>query len=116
MNTKKMAAPHKESSHPTALNNADDSSNTKPAGKLDAMLQRFAEGNAYHRFRAETIGDHCLHTTISDLQKRHLITFNRRFIKVPNRFGSTTRVKLYWLEGDNLERAKKLTGLGGAQS
>ena len=116
MNTKKMAAPHKESSHPTALNNADDSSNTKPAGKLNEMFIRFANGDAYHRFTAESIGDHCLPTTISDLQKRHQISFSRRMIKVPNRFGGMTCVKLYWLEGDHLERAKKLTGLGGAQS
>jgi hypothetical protein len=46
------------------------------------------------------------------LQKRHPIYFSRRFIKVPNRFGSETSVMLYWLEGDSLIKARLITGLG----
>lgn len=115
MKHKKMAALHQESSHLTALNYSNDSSNTMPAGKLNSMLFRFAEGNTYHRFIAESLGDHCLPTTISDLQKKYRLYFNRRMIKVPNRFGGMTSVKMYWLEGDNLKRAKKLCGLGGGQ-
>jgi hypothetical protein len=86
--------------------------NLNEAGKLESMLYRFAEGKKYHRFSAETVGDHCLPTTISDLQKRHPIYFSRRFMKVPNRFGSETSVMLYWLEGDSLIKARLITGLG----
>lgn len=78
----------------------------KPLGKLDAMLCRFANGEHHHRFSAEQVGDHALPSTISDLQKRHYIKFNRKRVKVNNRFGSTTGVMEYWLTGENLERAK----------
>lgn len=89
----------------------------RKAGKLDSMLLRFAQGRRYHRFSAEFVADHCLPTTISDLQKRHGLYFDREFIKVPNRFNGETSVKLYWLDGDNLVKARKICGLdaeGGA--
>jgi hypothetical protein len=85
--------------------------NLDSAGKLVSMLYRFAEGKQYHRFSAETVGDHCLPTTISDLQKRHSIYFNRKTVKVPNRFGGVSPVMLYWLEGDSLIKARLITGL-----
>ena len=80
-------------------------------GKLESMLYRFACGKKFHRFSAERVGDHCLPTTISDLQISLGLKFDRKFIKVPNRFGSQTAVKLYWLEGDNLIKARRLIGL-----
>ena len=80
-------------------------------GKLESMLYRFACGKRFHRFSAEIVGDHCLPTTVSDLQISHGLYFNRKFIKVPNRFGSQTAVKLYWLEGENLIKARQLIGL-----
>ena len=80
-------------------------------GKLASMLHRFAQGNRYHRFSAEVVGDHCLPTTISDLQKRHGIRFERKFIQVPNRFGSKTSVMLYWLQDDSLTKARLITGI-----
>jgi hypothetical protein len=81
------------------------------SGKLASMLYRFAEGKKYHRFSAERVGDHCLPTTISDLQKKHSIYFERKFVKVPNRFGSKTPVMLYWLEGDSLVKACLINSL-----
>jgi hypothetical protein len=86
-------------------------SQNKPLGKLDSMLVRFASGERHHRFGAERIGDHALPSTISDLQKRHGIYFDRKRIKVPNRFGSETSVCLYWLSGKNLEMARVYSGL-----
>jgi hypothetical protein len=85
--------------------------NLNESGKLDSMLYRFALGEKYHRFTAETVGDHCLPTTISDLQKRHSIYFNRKFIKVPNRFGGKTPVMLYWLQDDSLTKVRLITGI-----
>lgn len=79
------------------------------AGKLDSMLRHFASGMRIHRFQAENLGDHCLPTTISDLQSMHSIQFSREWILVPNRFGTSTRVKHYWLEGSDLEIARQAT-------
>jgi hypothetical protein len=97
-------------------NNTPENQNTvsinlNESGKLDSMLYRFALGEKYHRFIAETVGDHCLPTTISDLQKRHPIYFERKFIKVPNRFGSKTSVMLYWLKDESLIKARLITGI-----
>lgn len=71
------------------------------------MLKRFVKGKSYHRFTAERLGDHCLHSTVSSLQKSFGVYFDRRRIEVPNRFGSTTRVMLYWLEDAQQEKAIK---------
>jgi len=84
--------------------------NTNTKGKLNAMLRLFADGERLHRFQAERIGDHCLPTSVSDLQIKHLIKFSRERVKVPNRFGSGTSVCEYWLEGDQLQKAREITG------
>ncbi len=83
----------------------------KTPGKLITMLKAFAGGQKLHRFQAERLGDHCLHTTVSDLQIKHQITFSREWTKVPNRFRSITHVKNYWLDGENLERARVILGI-----
>lgn len=80
----------------------------KPLGKLDRMLCEFAGGAHLHRFRAEPLGDHCLPTTVSDLQQRHRIHFDRVTVKVPNRFGGLSPVCLYWLSGEHLKRAQEI--------
>lgn len=87
--------------------------NSKPKepGKERSMLMRFASGERHHRFSAECLGDHCLPTTISDLQRTHGLYFSRQRVKTRNRFGSTTPVMRYWLEGTDLARARKIVGL-----
>lgn len=83
----------------------------KEPGKERSMLMRFASGERHHRFSAERLGDHCLPTTISDLQRTHGLYFSRQRVKTRNRFGSTTPVMRYWLEGTDLARARKIVGL-----
>ncbi|WP_339641339.1 hypothetical protein [uncultured Porticoccus sp.] len=80
----------------------------KPLGKGDRMLCLFASGVRLHRFKAEPLGDHCLPTTIADLQQRHGLLFDRVTVKVRNRFGGETRVTEYWLSGDYLKRAQEI--------
>lgn len=77
-------------------------------GKEHSMLIHFAKGTRLHRFTAEKLADHCLPTTISGLQKKHAIKFSREWVEVPNRFKQTTRVRLYFLEGDNLTKARAI--------
>jgi hypothetical protein len=79
-----------------------------PNTKVFKMLTAFSKGSSLHRFQAEILGDHVLNTTISDLTKTHNLTFSKEWIEVPTRFNCTVRVKRYWLEGDELERARKL--------
>lgn len=107
---------HKKGALPGALSNTEHAKNStkQRPGKLTSMLIHFAMGERLHRFEAERIGDHCLHTTVSGLQTKYGIEFNREFTKVPNRFGSQTSVKKYWLEGDQLLKAREIVGLEGA--
>jgi hypothetical protein len=86
-------------------------SNQLDLGKERGMLLRFATGESHHRFSAERLGDHCLPTTISDLQTRYGLFFSRKRINVPNRFGSSTSVMRYWLDDIHLEKARRILGL-----
>lgn len=86
----------------------------KELGKSLRMLKLFTEGKKLHRFSAEVLGDHCLPTTISDLQQSHNIWFSRKTVKVPNRFGGKSRVSLYWLESVALAKSKAVLSTKGA--
>ena len=79
-----------------------------PGSKLHDILSLFARGERLHRFQAERLGDHTLNSTISDIQKRHRVYFQRNRIRVKNRFGSETSVMQYWLDDSGQERAKLL--------
>lgn len=64
---------------------------TKKAAILGTLHKR-----SLNRFEAEAYGDHCLHSTISELRSDgHNIT--SQWELVPNRFGGETRVKRYFL-------------------
>jgi hypothetical protein len=91
-----------------SIPNKQSKRSRKRPGKQLHMLTVFANGKRHHRFSAELIGDHCLPSTISDLQKLYGITFARKMISVPNRFGGETSVMLYWLEGASLEIARRI--------
>lgn len=91
---------------PSHTHSSNGSTPQKP-GKELRMLALFAAGHSLNRFQAEQYGDHCLPTTISDLQKRYGIEFKRQQENVPTRFGRPTRVSRYWLEGDHLEKARQ---------
>lgn len=93
------------------IDQTNRSQNTKKLGKLESMLVRFASGARLHRFQAERVGDHCLPTSVADLQSRHSIIFSRKRVRVPNRFGSETSVCEYWLDGESLKRAREIAGI-----
>lgn len=87
--------------------NAANASESK-RGKEHAQLLRFIDGDSQNRFEAERLGDHCLHTTVSDLQRGYGIRFCRRRERVPTRFGKPVTVCRYWLD---LETRAKLADL-----
>lgn len=86
---------------------SDASNDTKTTAlKEYSQLMRFIAGASQNRFEAERLGDHCLHTTVSDLQKRYAIRFCRVREKVPTRFGRPVSVCRYWLDDENREKAR----------
>ena len=64
---------------------------TKKARILELLQKR-----SLNRFEAERYGDHCLNSTISSLRKDGYIIYGV-MEKVPNRFGTMTRVMRYFL-------------------
>jgi hypothetical protein len=86
---------------------ANDTAARKP-GKQARILLVFYSGYSLHRFQAEDIGDHCLHSTISALFNGYGLVFDRERVKVPNRFGTQTTVTQYRLAGSSREKAARL--------
>lgn len=69
-----------------------------PNTKLRRVLDAFMTGASFNRFEAESLlHDHCLHSTISDIQKKYDIRFERVLEKVPGYMGSKTFCTRYWL-------------------
>ena len=91
---------------------ANDTAPRKP-GKQARILLVFYRGHSLHRFEAEHIGDHCLHSTISALFNGYGLVFDRQRVKVPNRFGTQTTVTEYRLAGSSREKAARLLSLWG---
>ena len=88
---------------------------SSPNHKWERVLDYFLTGRSLNRFEAEMcVNDHCLHSTISGLERDSGVTFDRTFEVVPClRRTSEVRVKRYWLrhEADNLARARAARGL-----
>lgn len=83
----------------------------KPGTKLYRVLTALAEGSRFNRFQAEReLHDHCLHSTIADLQTRHGVFVHRVDEVVSGFQGAPTHVAQYWLDDDNMRRARELLG------
>ena len=80
--------------------------------KKERVLSYFLTGAKLNRFEAERIvNDHCLHSSVSTLQREHGLLIDRVFETVPALQGlATARVCRYWLHSspDNLKRARAL--------
>ncbi len=63
--------------------------------KKQRILEALRAGSL-NRFEAERIGDHCLHSTVSSLQKSGYVILSH-WERVPTRWGSDCRVKRYWV-------------------
>ena len=92
----------------------------RPTGyktKVATVLHYLAFSGSLNRFEAERIGDHCLHSTISNLRNDYHLAISGEPEKVPNRLGSLTAVNRYSLDASSREQALKLLALwrvGGA--
>lgn len=77
--------------------------------KIKRILAELARGGTLHRFQAELLHDHCLHSTVSKIQE-YGIRVDREMITVPGFGGHPTRVAKYWLDAENRELAARLLG------
>lgn len=88
-------------------NQQTNNTTTRRTTKWRRILAELADGRSLNRFEAERIGDHCLHSTVSKIE-RHGIKVSRRIEKVPGYDGHVTRVCRYWLCDGNRVRATAL--------
>lgn len=78
--------------------------------KLGRILHALAAGKSLNRFQAEHLGDHCLHSTVSAIERRYGLRVDRREETVPGYAGHRTRVMRYQLDSENRKRAIALLG------
>lgn len=72
------------------------------------VLQTLATGRSLNRFDAERLHhDHCLNSTISGIEAMG-VKVARSPESVPGAFGKATHVKRYFLEADQVEKAREL--------
>jgi len=75
--------------------------------KQSTILEALRDGSL-NRFDAERIGDHCLHSTVSELRSKGYL-IRDYWETVPTRFGKT-RVKRYFLVARNPTVSPRLLG------
>lgn len=102
----KKATRSEEQSRPCKANNT-----TKPPSKIARILAHLISGASINRFEAERMGDHCLPSTIAVLANRYQLELKRQPERVPNRFGSMTRVTRYSLPGSEQDKAHRVLPL-----
>jgi hypothetical protein len=73
----------------------------RTGSKEFTIIQHLLLGNSLHRFEAEALGDHCLHSTISIIARKYNLVIPRKWVKVSTRFNSTTQVKSYWFSTED---------------
>lgn len=90
--------------------NTSTINNTSTAYKWQRVLEAFITGKSYNRFESERLlHDHCLHSTVSSLERKGVTIF-REFETVLGWRSNPTRVCRYWLDRSeaNLRKAKNL--------
>lgn len=102
----KVAPPSKERATPENQQKSDDSKRTKWRTTVSHLLR-----GPRHRFDGERWGDHALHSTVASLQRSHGLEIERAWTQVPNRFGTRTRVKAYWVADKCRRAAYALIGM-----
>jgi len=76
--------------------------------KIETVFEALMTGKSYNRFQAERLlHDHCLHSTISTIEKKYRITVSRKYETVPCHGGST-KVCRYWIEHEERDRFNTL--------
>jgi len=76
--------------------------------KQDTVFQALISGKSFNRFEAERqLHDHCLHSTISVLEKKYQINISRIHEAAPCH-GGTTIVCRYWIDIKERQRFNSL--------
>jgi len=66
------------------------------------IIQHLLLGSSLHRFEAEALADHYLHSTISIIARKYGLEIPRKMAQVSTRFDSTTSVMRYWFNKSDI--------------
>ncbi len=75
---------------------------TKQETVLAWLIDESEKGFKVTRFDAEYIGDHCLNSTVSDIEHIDCVKVSRQWTKRPTRFGRPVDCSEYWIEESEL--------------
>lgn len=84
-------------------NNCYKANNNSRILKRHRVLAALCTGRSFTRFQAENLlHDYCLHSTVSEIQKRYEIVVNREVVTVRGFKGNPTKCMRYWIEETQL--------------
>ncbi len=73
--------------------------------KADRVLAALMSGRTFNRFEAERqLSDHCLHSTVAQLQRVKQLRIERKYETVPGFQGNPTSVCRYWIKPEERKR------------
>jgi len=76
--------------------------------KNERVFQALMSGRSFNRFEAERqLFDHCLHSTVATLEKKHDITISRKYEAVRGYMGASTKCCRYWIEKEEIKRIEE---------
>ena len=76
--------------------------------KTTRVFNALMTGKSFNRFEAEReLHDHCLHSTVSVIERKHRITISRKRESVPGYMGSPTYVFRYWIKPEERKRIQE---------
>lgn len=80
--------------------------------KAERVMAGFMAGKSYNRFEAERqLHDHCLHSTVAQLQRLRSVTIERQYETVSGYQGHPTSCCRYWITLEERQRIENRRGL-----
>jgi len=80
---------------------------TKREMVLAWLIDKSERGFKVTRFDAEHIGDHCLNSTVSEIEHLDGVRISRKKTKRPTRFNKAIDCNEYWIAESELMNARK---------
>lgn len=76
--------------------------------KNERVFKALVSGRSFNRFEAaRVLHDHCLHSTVATLERKHHITISRKYETVRGYMGSSTKCCRYWVAEEEINRIEE---------
>jgi len=81
---------------------------TKRETILHWLINHSNKGSKVTRLDAEFIGDHCLNSTVAEIQQVYSVKISRQKTKRPTRFNKAADFNEYWIAETDLVNAREV--------